>query len=514
MSIGRRAKCREGHLNIFKVIICILILIATLSFIAITLSDKKGTKNNLSKEISNLPEEIEDEQNDFVSEEIIANEIETNENLEEIVEDKNVPIWNGSSKEPKKENNVYSIYTPEELKWIADQVITGEKNFKGSTVNLMVDINLGGKANDNGEWEGNTWTPIIGTLESNEEDAQKIRGFAGTFNGNNHWIKGMYINTTENYAGFIGYLTGEIKDLVIKNSYIKGNDNVGCFVGLNNGKISNCILVNTKIEGNNKVGGFTGSSMTSSYISCCNHLDCTSEILGEDYIGGIVGYANNNIDLFSCSNKANVTGNKYVGGITGISFFGTGISGCSNTSEKIIGESYIGGISGYSQAQIEKSFNTSKIEGKNFLGGITGLNYVMGNISSSYNKGEIVGEDDFIGGISGANNATIVSTYNTGNVTSNNKDEKNIGGICGQNLSESAVNNSYNIGKIDGKGFIGGITGSNFGVQNNCYYLKDTVLAKTEEAKSEEEMKLIDLNEDFKADSLMINKGYLILNWQ
>ena len=63
--------------------------------------------------------------------------------------------------------------------------------------------------------------------------------------------------------------------------------------------------------------------------------------------------------------------------------------------------------------------------------GVCDSRFLMGSM------GSVVGENDFVGGIAGVNNATIVSTYNTGNISSNSKDEKNLGGICGQNLSES-----------------------------------------------------------------------------
>ena len=88
------------------------------------------------------------------------------------------------------------------------------------------------------------------------------------------------------------------------------------------------------------------------------------------------------------------------------------------------------------------------------------------------------------------------------------------GGICGQNLTESAVNNSYNIGNIIAKGQAGGIIGANYGVMANCYYLESTVKYKTKESKTEEEIRTINLDEDFKEDTDNINNGYLVLNWQ
>jgi len=49
---------------------------------------------------------------------------------------------------------------------------------------------------------------------------------------------------------------------------------------------------------------------------------------------------------------------------------------------------------------------------------------------------------------------------------------------------------------------------------SNCYYLDTTVNIKTSNSRTEEEMKQITLDDDFKDDGNNINNGYKILIWQ
>jgi hypothetical protein len=142
----------------------------------------------------------------------------------------------------------------------------------------------------------------------------------------------------------------------------------------------------------------------------------------------------------------------------------------------------------------------------------------MGNITDSFNTGKVMTEKDNCGGIVGLNNANISNCYNTGEIDALSADGTKIGGICGQNISESYIYSSYNIGKIRVKAAGGGIVGANFGTTSNCFYLKDSITAQNdEETKTEEEMKssvLSDLGESYKEDSTNINSGYPILAWQ
>ena len=144
----------------------------------------------------------------------------------------------------------------------------------------------------------------------------------------------------------------------------------------------------------------------------------------------------------------------------------------------------------------------------------------MGDINECFNNGQVIVLEDNCGGIAGLNNSNISNCYNKGKIDASQTSGLKIGGICGQNLSESFINTSFNIGKINNNSYAGGLVGADFGNVSNSFCL-DTCLEKqtsdTEYNKTEEEMKntiLQELGSSFKQDENSLNNGYPILNWQ
>lgn len=562
MGSGRRGYEPVGKkLNIFKVIAVIVLIIATIAGVIFLVKYNKNDENSKS---ANVEEKIVEELN--VEEKTIEDIVaefggEVKEQIKpdtyhitkdgkdytayldgEIAEGIVVP-WDGSSQKPAiDEVGNINIYNAAELKWIADQVISGEKNFAGVTITLRNSIDLGAREDEEGNWEGTQWTPIIGFL--NSEDAanqeqedipydenvevikENLKRFAGVFDGNNFSIRGLYINSDKAYQGLFGYQTGIVTRVVLKNSCIHGNEAVGAIVGLNGGTVQNCSIQNVEVKGNEKVGGLVGITMSSSNIEECSSLGENNIVTAEKYVGGLIGYTNNNANITNSTNRTNVTGSNYVGGISGISFYATVIKNSSNLAKNIIGEEYVGGLVGYSQSQIENSSNNTLIEqvgivqGKNYVGGLVGLNYLMGNITDSYNAGKVIVEKDNCGGLVGLNNANISNCYNIGEIDASAAEGVKLGGLCGQNLSESYIYSSYNTGKMKFKALAGGTVGADFGTMSNCFYLDNCFSVKiqnTEEARTEEEIKnaiITELGDGFKQDEENKNSGYPILLWQ
>lgn len=463
----------------------------------------------------------------------------------EILNGRIIP-WDGNEAKPAiDEAGNINIYSAAELAWVANQVISGEKNFSGVTITLRNNIDLGARENEDGTWDGPDWKPIIGFLDelpskkkANEDTNletvadeevditnENLKRFDGIFNGNGCKIRGMKIDNNKRYQGLFGYVSGIVSDLTLKYSKVNGGDATGAIVGLNEGRITNCIVENTDITGKEKVGGLVGISMTDSVIENSSVYE-NCEVIGNTNVGGLIGYVNNNVTIKSCSNGAVVRGKDYVGGIAGIAFYGTSIENSFNFSQKIEGENYVGGLVGYSAAQIEKSHNqiltenTSEIIGKNYVGGIVGLNYTMGDINECFNNVKIIILEDNCGGIAGLNNANISNCYNKGEIDCSKANGLKIGGVCGQNLSDSFIYTSYNIGDINNTDYAGGLVGADFGKISNSFCL-DTCLktqnGDTEYKKTEEELKnaiLSNLGNSFKVDSEFTNSGYPILNWQ
>lgn len=397
MTRARRALKRKLNLvKVFIVILLLLIIIVSVYFIIKNFGNTNNKKTNDNQTISvnqenQITNDMSEEKNPKTLEQIVVdfggNVIEyvredtvylTKEGKEytaynngDIVEGKILP-WGGSSKEPKGDKNGnIDIYTPEELKWVADQVINGEKNFAGVTITLKNNIDLGARKNSQGNWEGTNWIAIIGFLDelsekqnkTNSEEGEQqenLKRFSGVFDGNGFWIRGMNINSDKRYQGLFGAQTGTIKNLTIKNSNIVGGNAVAAIVGFNGGTISNCNIENVEVTGLEKVGGITGITAPSTKIENCsvNNEDCN--IKGQNYVGGIVGYANNNTTILNSKTNGKIEGNNYIAGICGIIFYGSTISDCSNEST-ILGKEYVAGIAGYSRSSSRKMLFCAKI---------------------------------------------------------------------------------------------------------------------------------------------------------
>lgn len=561
--MGRRSEKRmeeKRKLNKVKVVIAIVILVLTIAFVLISFFSNKEDidKDKINNEVEIEKETIVETKEKTV-EEVVAefggSIIEKVKNDTcyvskdekeytvysdgEILEGR-IAIWDGKSVEPQiNEDGSIDIILPGELKWVADKVISGEMNFSGVKITLKEPLDLGARKTENG-WEGENWTAIVGYLDElpdQEENKNKVeddlvvddqtdviqenlKRFAGNFNGNNLSIRGLKVESDKNYQGLFGFQTGNIENLIIKNSHIKGNSSVGAIVGLNKGVVFNCKVIDTEVIGKTKVGGIVGNSSIQSKIQSCETNGLKSLVSGEEYVGGIVGYTNNNVVLENLINNAKIEATKHVGGISGISFYGTTLIGTKNNG-RIIGDENVGGLIGYSQAQIEKSYSSdiAVIEGNKNVGGLVGVNHSSGDLSNSYNNAQVVGKMDIIGGIAGTNNSNISNCYNTGKVIATEADGMKIGGVCGQNLSDSFITSVYNIGNITYKENAEGVVGVNFGTTSNAFYLDSCMDNKNADktlAKTSDEMKstiLSDLSDMFVADNDDKNSGYPILKW-
>lgn len=231
--------------------------------------------------------------------------------------------WDGTTKtEPQKDDNgVYLIGTAAELAWFA---ATDGK----SSAKLTADIELAGF----------DWTPL-----------QKLYG---TLDGQGHVIRNLYINSTNNNLGLIGFLQGGAS-----------------VTGL----------------------GITGS------VTCTNNTRFAQA-------GGIVGNMQNNASITRCYSAVNVTSNKYAGGIAGFTATGAVITDCYATGtirSSSANECYLGGIcgSGFSNtagATLTNCYSVGKIVGTNgnasYVGGLSPDKTAAHYVNSFYLTGTVSGE--------------------------------------------------------------------------------------------------------------------------
>ena len=166
---------------------------------------------------------------------------------------------------------------------------------------------------------------------------------------------------------------------------------------------------------------------------------------------------------------SNVRGNQYVGGIVGYAGSYTTIENSYNTGSIFGKSSYVGGIVGNcNSSSILNCYNTGSVTSDGSLvGGIAGA----GDPRNSYNLGPVIGRgiNGSVGGISG--NGTPINCFNIGSVTSTSSTATNVGGVSG---SGSPINCYYG----GDCGNIGGASGSD--TTGAVYSATLTTDAKTE----------------------------------
>ena len=155
-----------------------------------------------------------------------------------------------------------------------------------------------------------------------------------------------------------------------------------------------------------------------------------------------------------------------------------GLFGCIGANGKIsnvgVLDSYFqfsalgGGVCGVNYGTVRDCKNTGSVRGISTIGGVCGLNEKGGIIENSFNEGTVSGTGDNaqqVGGVSGYNNGTIKSCYNTASVSG----QESVGGVCGFN-SVGTTTNCFNEGTVSGKNIVGGVCGNGCGVATtNCF---------------------------------------------
>lgn len=171
----------------------------------------------------------------------------------------------------------------------------------------------------------------------------------------------------------------------------------------------------------------------------------TKEIIGKDYVGGLIGYGNNVYLKDIEVNSQVISTGDYVGGIIGYAT-NSKIENVKSSGNISSTKDYIGGISGYLEGNITKSYNTSNILGNNNMGGISG--YLKGNVIDVFNLGIISegSQNSNVGGIIGSLEGDLTNSYNIGTFDFITAGES-IGFIVGLldgNISNSYYYNPYN----------------------------------------------------------------------
>ena len=150
-----------------------------------------------------------------------------------------------------------------------------------------------------------------------------------------------------------------------------------------------------------------------------------------------------------------------VAGLTGTNS-GT-ITNCHVTGS-ISGWGIVGGICGYNEGGITDSYVIGTISGNDYVGGICGKSIDSDGLNNCYTAGTVDGEENFIGGLCGINNANTTNCHSNSDVSGNSR----VGGLVGSNQGGS-LTNCYSTGDVSGIAPVGGLVGETQGNITNCY---------------------------------------------
>ncbi|MDE7300986.1 MAG: hypothetical protein K2N47_02335, partial [Clostridia bacterium] len=337
---------------------------------------------------------------------------------------------------PGLDDNAIEISTKEELGIFRDVVNAGT-SFAGRKIRLTADIDMSGV----------NWKPI-GAYSAT---ASANRYFQGSFDGDGHTIKNLYVNQTAEYKGLFGYAASgsEIKNINFTNPVIERNGYkyTGVVAAyLVDGTIENCHVVGGRFSSTENfvagiVGIVDGKSVGATNIKNCSVTyaadtadNYTNQISGASYVGAIAGITRGTVEggvtISDCYSNFNVTStNIYLGGIVGYAC-GTNILRCYSTgSVSAETTGFAGGIVGS--------------VGNAYIG--TPLYSAVSNITDCFTTGDVrsYAEADAVsiaGGIAGRingagaviSNCIVYGDIGTNNLsTSSDKKVSSAGGIVG-----------------------------------------------------------------------------------
>ena len=206
-----------------------------------------------------------------------------------------------------------------------------------------------------------------------------------------------------------------------------------------------------------------------------NYTSSNSQVAG--IVAALYAFLPDYVFITNSVNNATVTNNTRSYAVAGVVAFASNaiIFNCKNNNAVIGDADYLGGVSGINEnTTISYSMNSSdlinisnKIDGA--TGGIAGILHRASSISNSLNLNVVKGYNR-VGGIAGFMNLWNQSISNCINY-SFTKGTENVGGILGFMNNGGIVSNNFNSGVVEGASNVGCIIGLENGgtVENNHY---------------------------------------------
>ena len=387
------------------------------------------------------------------------------------------PTGNVTVKAEFAEGTNISVANADELKAFAASVNAGDA-YIGATVTLTGDIALTGE-----------WTPI-GSLDT---------PFEGTFDGGGHTVSGLQITKSNwTYTGLFG-IAGTVKNLTVAGSITATGGDCSDYIGGvagTVGTLTGCTSVVDITTGVGCVGGIAGSANGAS--GCKNYGTLTIAVSGQDAytIGGILGTIPSGKTVDQCANYGSIT---FDGGMWTVTDSHSGVTTTGNRTSGV-------------------------------FGGIVGQVSEDTTITSSCNKGSVIGDMRFAGGVVGygTDAVTIRNCYSTGNIAetgnASNKIRVRLGGLLGSAdycRQTATIENSYCTGSVTAQKSSSYISVAELEC-NSCDYNQPaggtatTTVTNSYGASQKSDITVSKLGGAYKADSAAapVNGGNPLLQWE
>lgn len=220
----------------------------------------------------------------------------------------------------------YLISSAADLRFLSDECRAGN-TFKGKYFKMTSDITINknvldknGNPNDSRNFE--RWIPI-------GRSPYKDCSFQGYFDGDNHYVAGIYINRSakSSHNGLFGFTCDtRIENITLKDSYIAGGwasgivGDVGYLTNSSTCKISNCYNYATVVGKTHAAGIVLSINRNYNISKCVNYGNITCLNTEEGAGGGIIGSGKSTTSesyITDCANYGNIKG-RMAGGIGGV----------------------------------------------------------------------------------------------------------------------------------------------------------------------------------------------------
>ena len=350
--------------------------------------------------------------------------------------------------------------------------VTGTDNYVGGVVGYSIGINAT-VSNCSFSGAGVTGAGYVGGVVGGTN-----RGGVG-----NCSASGAVTGSGDYVGGVVGQNAG-INTLVDGCSYfgisVKGANHIGGIAGGNSAAwVKNCSASNGSVTGTgNYVGGIVGRNY-GAYAEVSNCSFTGASVTGVDYVGGVVGGADDSpnratIVVKLCSATSSITGVDWVGGVVGISY--SNLESLTFSGSSVKGANRVGGIVGSSSASTVKNCSVTggSVTGTGkYIGGVVGQSAGTNATVSgcSFTGSSVTGSDDYVGGVVGGNDdlpsALVELCSATGSITGVDY----VGGVVGVNYS-NVDSCTFSGGNVKGVNEVGGVVGRNSGANakvSSCY---------------------------------------------